>query len=232
MYRTHNLMVPKERELDYLCRLEVTALPTEKPSKDVSKLLVDFILRNKLDLNGQTGKNYVTFREHGADQSFIGGFGSRHQIARIIIDKEFNIKEHNLSQMSKIINLYSKIDFELTIYEECVTYSLKKDYTKLEDVEYVEFVYNVSLATDKGYYPESKMLIRHYFEGSEPSLESIDREDLDMDLVITITTSLTHFNEIIPVFIKQHKDAFCSKLGFDVETFNDDTVTLIQMMDI
>lgn len=232
MYRTPNLMIAKERELDYLCRLDITDLPTEKPSNVVSKLLVDFILRNKLDLNGQTGKNYVTFREHGADQSFIGGFGSRHQIARLLIHKDFNIKEHNLSQMSQIINLYSKIDFELTIYEECVTYSLKEDYTRLEDVEYVEFVYNLSLATDKGYYPESKLIIRHYFEEAEPSFSMEDREDLDMDLVIIITTSLTHFNEFVPVFIKHHKHSFCSKLGFDVDDFTDDTVTLIQMMDI
>lgn len=231
MFRTANLMMEKEQELDYLCRLDITDLPTDKPSTEVSKLLVDFILRHDLDLNGQKGSNYVTFREFGAEQSLIGGFGSRQQISEILINENFKVKEHTLLHKNKLIELYSKIDFCLAIKEECVTYSLKKDYEKLEDVEYVDFVYNLDLTTDKDcFYPESKVIVRHYFDEVAPSFSIVDREDLDIDLVITLTTSITNFNAVLPAFINYHKESFCSKLGIDIEGFDNDTNTLVEMM--
>jgi len=232
MFRTDNLMKTGERELDYLCRLDVTELPSSKPSKAASKLMVDFILRNKLSLNGQKGNKYVAFREHDQDVSFIGGFGSRHQIAHIIIDQDFNVKKHAEDLRIYLATLYDMLDFDVNLNEECVIFSLKDGYTKLEDVEYVEFVYNAYLATDKGYYPESKIIVRHYLDGVEhtPALSMIDREDIDMDLVITLNTSLTNFNEILPFFIEIHKESFGRKLGVDVSNFNDDTNLLIQMM--
>lgn len=232
MFRLPNLMKEKEREIDYLSRLSVHPRCTLKTTKEVQRILVDFIQRNKLDLNGQTGRRYVTFREHGFEESFIGGFGSRHQIAHLIIDKEFNIKDHAATNFINIVKLYEKIDMDAILTEECVTFSLKEGYTKLEDVEYVEFVYNACISTNKGFYPESKILVRHYLDGAEPSFSMVDREDLDMDLVITLTTSLTRFNDILPPFIENHKEAFCAKLGIDSTDFSDDTNMLIQMMDV
>lgn len=230
MFRLPNLMKEKEREIDYLSRLSVHPRCTLKNTTEVQRILVDFIMRNKLDLNGQTGKRYVTFREHGFEESFIGGFGSRHQIAHLIIDKEFNIKDHAATTFINIVKLYEKIDIEALLTEECVTFSLKDGYTKLEDVEYVEFVYNACITSKKWYYPESKILVRHYIDGAEPSFSMVDYEDIDMDLIITLTTSLTRFNDILPPFIERHKEAFCAKLGIDSTDFSDDTNTLIQMI--
>lgn len=230
MFRLPNLMKEKEREIDYLSRLSVNPRCTEKTATEVQRILVDFIMRNKFDLNGQTGKRYVTFREHGFEESFIGGFGSRHQISHLIIDKEFNIKDHAATTFINIVKLYEKIDIEVLLTEECVTFSLKEGFTKLEDVEYVEFVYNACISNDKWYYPESKILVRHYLDGAEPSFSMVDREDIDMDLLITLTTSLTRFNDILPPFIENHKEAFCAKLGIDSTDFNDDTNILIQML--
>lgn len=232
MFRTDNLMVAGERELDYLCRVDVTELPSAKPSKAVSKLLVDFILRNKLDLNGQKGPKYVAFREHDQDVPFIGGFGSRHQISHIIIDQDFNVKKHAEDLLKYLVTLYDTLDFGVSLDESCVIFSLKEGYTKLEDVEYVEFVYNANISTDKGFYPESEISVRHYMNGSshEPIFSMVDREDIDMDLVITLTTSLTNFNEILPVFVEWHKESFGRKLGVDVSNFTPDTNLLIQMM--
>lgn len=232
MFRLPNLMKEKEREIDYLSRISVHPRCTLKSVTEIQSILVAFIMRNNLELNGQTGKRYVTFREHGFDESFIGGFGSRHQIAHIIIDKTFNIKEQSETNFVNIIKLYDKIDVDVQLTQECVTFSLKEGYTKLEDVEYVEFVYNACIATDKGFYPESKILVRHYLDGAEPSFSMVDREDIDMDLVITLTTSLIRFNDIIPPFIESHKEAFCAKHGIDSTDFSVDTNMLIQMMDV
>jgi hypothetical protein len=225
-------MKEKEREIDYLSRLSVHPRCTLKTTTEVQRILVDFIMRNNLDLNGQTGKRYVTFREHGFEESFIGGFGSRHQIAHLIIDQAFNIKDHAATTFINIVKLYEKIDIEALLTEECVTFSLKEGYTKLEDVEYVEFVYNACISNDKWHYPESKILVRHYLDGAEPSFSMVDREDIDMDLIITLTTSLTRFNDILPPFIEIHKEAFCEKLGIDSTDFSDDTNMLIQMVDV
>lgn len=232
MFRLPNLMKEKEREIDYLSRLSVNPRCTLKSVTEIQHILVDFIMRNNLELNGQTGKRYVTFREHGFNESFIGGFGSLHQISHIIIDKTFNIKEQFDTNFVNIIKLYDKIDVDVQLTQECVTFSLKKDYTKLEDVEYVEFVYNACIYINKGFYPESKILVRHYLNGTEPSFSMIDREDIDMDLIITLTTSLTRFNDILPPFIENHKELFCAKFGIDSTDFSDDTNMLIQMMNV
>jgi hypothetical protein len=232
MFRTNNLMVEKEREIDYLCRLEKTFLPTERSSKEVVQLLVDFILRHKLNLNGQTGRKYTNFREPNADFPFIGGFGSRHQIARIIVDNDFDIKKHAEAIKEHIVKLYARLDFTIQLQEECVTFSLKENYTTLEDVEYIEIIYNAYLETDTCSYPQSMVLVRHYLHEDKYEFSMVDREDIDMDIIITLTTSMNSFNDILPVFIENNKHIFCKKLGIDIEGFNADTITLIQMLDI
>lgn len=126
MFRLPNLMKEKEREIDYLSRLSVNPRCTLKSVTEIQHILVDFIMRNNLELNGQTGKRYVTFREHGFNESFIGGFGSLHQISHIIIDKTFNIKEQFDTNFVNIIKLYDKIDVDVQLTQECVTFSLKK----------------------------------------------------------------------------------------------------------
>ena len=101
----------------------------------------------------------MTFREHGFDESFIGGFGYLHQIAHIIIDKTFNIKEQFETNFVNIIKLYDKIDVDVQLTQECVTFSLKEDYTKLEDVEYVEFVYNACILSTKDFIQTQRSLL-------------------------------------------------------------------------
>lgn len=232
MLRYDHFMTEGEREIDYLCRLERTQLPTQKTSKEVTKLMVDFVLRNKMSLNGQKGNKYSAFREHGSDVPFIGGFGSRHQIARLLLGSDFNISAHAQSHINGIIDLYDKINFETQLLGEvCVIFSLKKDYKTLEDVEYIEFVYNFSLATDKNYYYNTAFLVRNYLTGNifECSMES--QEDMDYELIVSLTTSLNNFNDIFPAFINRHKRQFCQKLGLDVNEYNEDTNTLIQMID-
>jgi len=233
MLRYDHFMTEGERELDYFCRLENTNLPTQKTSKEVTKLMVDFILRNNISMNGQKGNKYAAFREHGADVPFIGGFGARHQIARLLLGQDFNISAHAQSHIDGIIALYDKINFETQFLGEvCVIFSLKEDYQTLEDVEYIEFVYNFSLATDKNYYYNAAFLVRNYLNGSgfECSMES--QEDMDYEMVVLLTTSLTQFHDILPTFIDRHKQQFCQKLGLDVNEYNQDTNMLIQMIDI
>ena len=55
MFRLPNLMKEKEREIDYLSRLSVNPRCTLKSVTEIQHILVDFIMRNNLDLNGQTG---------------------------------------------------------------------------------------------------------------------------------------------------------------------------------
>ena len=55
MFRLPNLMKEKEREIDYLSRLSVNPRCPLKSVTEIQHILVDFIMRNNLDLNGQTG---------------------------------------------------------------------------------------------------------------------------------------------------------------------------------
>ncbi len=233
-------MVAKETQLDYLCRLAVDSKSTNKSLDEVRQSFVNFILKYDLDLGGQSGIRYVNFREYGFEKPIVGGFGSRTLLGKILINNNFDINSYSNKIKNKILSLYDKIDFEVQISDENLTFSLNNNYQDLEDIEYLEFVYNLSIMTyarydkESAYYPECQLIIRQYLADIVPNFNVINGSDLPSysgDLIITGISKLNNLEDIELSFMIYHKNIFCKKHDLDSSLPDSDLYTLISILE-
>lgn len=226
MSRPVEFMQTNERDIEYLDRIQ----DVDGISKEVLiKKLVNFVIEHDIEINSHQSNSYLMFSHFPTGNFLYGGLGSIRGFTRSIFGNSFNYFDISTKNISQLQDLYSKIDKIAGIRAGRINIALKENFNSISDVVFIEFEYRGTIhLNDYEFYPID-FYIQYSFEEQKTSFERIKSDDFFDNIRIKTNFSNDDFTK---PFIDYHKEDFCKKLDLNVNDFNDDMNTLIQMMDI
>lgn len=226
MSRPVEFMQTNERDIQYLDRIQdVDGIS----KKDLIQKLVNFVLEHDIEIEPHQSSSYLVFSHFPTGNFLYGGLGSIRNFTKSIFGNSFNYYDFSMKITSHLQNLYSKIDRSVGIKAGRINISLKENFNSLSDVVFIEFEYRATIhINDYEFYPID-FYIQYFIDEQKISFEQVKSDDFFDN--IRIKTDFSN-NDFTKPFIDYYKNDFCKKLNLNVDDFNDDMNTLIQMMDI
>lgn len=198
-----------------------------KLNPQIKKMLVSFMVAYDIPIKLDAGLNYaLDFKDQSSNKPIIRGLANRTQVLNSLMGNDFDLEKFILSFSRWIKKYYACLKINVRSRVQIITVGLKKNYTSLSDIDYIEIRYYLTL----NYGSNNYLDIRFYLHEIE-SLFHIE-EIIDRHAKYKIAAQLYYkdFDSLLPVFINQYKERFEQMLGYSLGIIDKTTAEVVKMI--